>query len=69
MTVNVDIVDNPAIIGEGNLITKDADTEDGGKSIATGSLTVSMENETSVTVKINGVDQQVSLSELAAKDG
>mgnify|MGYP000951790851 CR=1 FL=1 len=68
--VTVDIVDNPSISAESDeLVTEDAGTENGGKSTDSGSLTVTMENETSVTVKIDGVDKSVSLSELTSTDG
>ena len=70
VSVSVDIVDNPSIsVGSDELETKDAETENGGKSTDSGSLTVTMENETSVKVTIDGADQQVSLSELTAEGG
>ncbi|MCI6940935.1 Ig-like domain-containing protein, partial [Desulfovibrio piger] len=72
VSVSVDIVDKPGIdLGgdDGRLVTEDAETADGGKSSDSGSLTVTMENETSVTVKIDGVDKSVSLSELTSTDG
>ena len=68
----MDIVDNPGIdLGEdgGRLVTEDAEIAESGKSTDSGSLTVTMENETSVKVTIDGVDQQVSLSELTAEGG
>ena len=72
VSVSVDIVDKPGIdMGgdDGRLVTEDAETADGGKSSDSGSLTVTMENETSVTVKIDRVDKSVSLSELTSTDG
>ena len=70
VTVDVDIVDNPMISDEsGELETKDAETRGGNTSSDSGNLTVTMENEASVTVKIDGVEHNVTLSELVAEGG
>ncbi|MBM9539132.1 hypothetical protein, partial [Desulfobulbus alkaliphilus] len=50
-------------------VTEDAEIAESGKSTDSGSLTVTMENETSVKVTIDRVDQQVSLSDLTAEGG
>ena len=69
-TVSVNIIGKPSVSQEADsLTTHDKEVGESGTSSASGSLAVSMEKEASVTVTLEGVQQEIDLAELTSESG